>query len=297
MKKHLKDFLDYLNYQRHYSPHTIINYQLDVNAFYLFLKINKKHYLHLSYQDLRKYIMSLTNQGYKRTTISRKLSAIRCFYQYLVNEKITDSNILKLISFPKKHHSLPTFLYHHQLAPLFKASDLKTPLGQRDQLILEILYGTGIRVSELVNIKLRDIDFDKQTIIILGKGNKERRVIYGDYCKEILSLYLKDGYLKLLKRKEDFLILNKNGFKITTRSINYMMDRLIKKSSLKNNLSPHTLRHTFATHMLENGADLLTIKELLGHQSLSSTAIYTHLSDEKLREVYLHAHPRARDQK
>ncbi len=295
IKRHLKLFLDYLKYQRSYANHTINNYEKDILSFYQFLKTNKLNYLKITYPHLRKYITNLTNQHYARATISRRLSALRRFYQYLVAEKIIAYNVFKLVAFPKKDHKLPMFLYHHQIESLFKVNDLKTPLGQRNQLILEILYGTGIRVSELINIKLSDIDFNKKVILILGKGNKQRRVVYGDYCHEILNLYLNDGYLNLSKTKEEYLILNKNGFKISTRAINYIIDNLIKISSLKAKLSPHILRHTFATHMLENGADLLTIKELLGHASLSSTAIYTHVSNEHLRKVYLQAHPRARE--
>ena len=138
--------------------------------------------------------------------------------------------------------------------------------------------------------------FDHNIIRVLGKGNKEREVVYGEYCEEILSLYLNDGYKKLLKNKNhNYLILNKDGNKITTRAINYIINRLINNACLKNHLSPHTLRHTYATHMLENGADLITVQKLLGHASLSATSIYTHVTNERLREVYLHSHPRARE--
>ena len=164
-------------------------------------------------------------------------------------------------------------------------------------MILEMLYATGVRVSELVNIKLKDIDYSEKTIKILGKGSKERVVIYGSFCEEALERYLEDGRIKLLNNKEDngYLFLNKDGNKITERSIRKILDNIITKAALDIHVSPHMLRHTFATDMLNSGADLISVKELLGHESLNTTSIYTHVSQEQIKKVYEMAHPRAKE--
>ena len=167
--------------------------------------------------------------------------------------------------------------------------------GQRERVILEILYGSGIRVSELVNIKLNDIDFNNKTILIFGKGSKERIVPFGDYALDALNNYINDGRKKYLNSTEsDYLIVGKNESNLTTRRIEQIIDNLIKKTSIKMNITPHMFRHTFATHLLDNGCELIAVQELLGHESLSSTEIYTHVSNEHLREVYYKCHPRNR---
>jgi integrase/recombinase XerC len=261
-----------------------------------FIDKKKINYKNISYPDIRSYLMELYNEKYSRNSVSRKLSALRSFYKYLSREEVIDENAFILVSSPKKEKRLPKFLYYDELDTLFSAPDIKTPLGQRDLLILELLYATGIRVSELTNIKKSEIDFYNRSIRILGKGNKERDVIYGAYAEDIIEIYLNDGYLKLKHNQDhDYLILNNQGRKLTTRGVTYILDKLIKQASLEKHISPHMLRHTFATHMLESGADLLTVQELLGHASLSTTGIYTHITNEHLREVYLHAHPRARE--
>jgi integrase/recombinase XerC len=201
-----------------------------------------------------------------------------------------------LVSLPKKEKKLPSFLYYNELDDLFKIPNMNAPLGQRNRLILELLYATGVRVSELVSIKIKDIDMKERIIRITGKGNKMRNVIYGEYCQTVLNVYLDDGYNKLLgKKSSEYLILNSHGSEITGRAIRYIINDIIKHTCLKKHVTPHTLRHTFATHMLESGADLLTVQELLGHESLSTTQIYTHVTNEHLRDVYLKAHPRAHE--
>ncbi len=296
MQRHLKQFLKYLLYQKNYSHHTIENYKKDITDFSDFLTQKQMDFKELTYQDIREYLMKLYDHKYSRSSVARKLSSLRSFYSYLAREEVVNDNVFLLVSSPKKEKKLPKFLYHSDLDNLFVIPDINNKLGQRDKLILELLYGTGIRVEELVNIKKTDIDYSNRIINILGKGNKERTVIYGGCCEEILKLYLSSGYPELLKdKKTEYLILNNNGMKITTRGIRFIINNLIDNSSITTNVSPHTLRHTFATHMLENGADLLTVQELLGHASLSTTGIYTHVTNERLREVYLHSHPRARE--
>ena len=177
---------------------------------------------------------------------------------------------------------------------MFNIPDIRRPIGQRNLLIIRMLYATGVRVSELVNIKISDIDINDRTIRIFGKGSKERIVVFGNNTKEILSLYLNNGRYKLSKRDSDYLFLNKDGEKLSDRYVRKIIDDIIIKASITMHVSPHMLRHTFATDMLNNGADLVSVKDLLGHESLNTTSIYTHVSDDKIREIYNMAHPRAK---
>ena len=296
MHKVLDDFIDYINYQRGYSENTMLNYKNDIIEFIDFLKENGiNNFDKVDYQIVKKYLMELYNKKLSRSSVSRKLSSLRSLYKYLHNESLVDINPFSLISSPKKEKRLPKFLYNEDIEKIFNVPNTNTNLGQRDMLILELLYDTGVRVSELVNIKINDINFKDKSIRILGKGNKERIVLFGVYALDILELYIKDGRVNLLNKKDnDYLILNARGCNITSRGVRLIIDNIIKKASLSIHISPHTLRHTFATHLLENGADLLTVKELLGHSSLSSTGIYTHVTNERLRNVYLHSHPRAK---
>jgi integrase/recombinase XerC len=185
---------------------------------------------------------------------------------------------------------------NEDISIIFDIPDINTPIGQRNRLILELLYGTGIRVSELCNIKLVDINYNKKTINIIGKGNKERIVFYGDVCESILDKYINYGRNILLNNKNSYyLIIGTNKTtKISVRSIELIIDKIIKRAALKKNITPHILRHTFATHLLNEGCDILLVKEFLGHSSLDTTGIYTHVSNEKLRKVYLDSHPRAK---
>ena len=192
----------------------------------------------------------------------------------------------------KKEKKLPRFFYYNELEELFQTPRLSTPLGQRDRLILEMLYATGVRVSELVDIKTTDISGNE--IRIVGKGNKERIVRFGEYVEDILELYLNDAYHELNLDNSDYLFLNSHGGQLTTRGIRYILDRIISNTTLKKSISPHMLRHSFATHLLNEGCDILTVQELLGHESLTATSIYTHVTNDRLKEVYYKCHPRAK---
>ena len=292
----LSEFLENIEYQKGYSENTIDNYEKDIEEFLNFLEENNiKNLNKVDYNLVRKYLMYLYDRKLKRNSVSRKLSSLRSFFKYLCQKEIVDANPFNLISSPKKEKRLPKFLYNDEVEKVFNVPNLNTPLGIRDRLILELLYDTGIRVSELVNIKINDINKSNKTIKILGKGNKERIVMYGVYLEDILDKYLSYGRNSLLNsKKNSYLIINAKGENITTRGVRYIIDNIIKKACIKTHATPHTLRHTFATHLLENGADLLTVKELLGHSSLSSTQIYTHVTNERLRNVYLQTHPRAK---
>lgn len=293
----LNKFLKYLEVQRNYSKHTINNYELDIIDFITYCTNKKIDIYDLKYQDIKLYLVFLYENKYKNTTISRKLSSLRTFYSYLYDNDIVNKNIFKLISVPKKEKLLPKYVTNDDIELIFNIPDLNFPLGQRNRLILELLYGSGIRVSELCNIKISDINLGKRCISIIGKGSKERIVFYGDECKKIIELYLNDGRKVLLNNKSsDYLIVgaNKSGKRLTTRSVELIINSIIENAALNKKVTPHTFRHTFATHLLNEGCDILIVKELLGHSSLNTTGIYTHVSNERLRKVYLDAHPRAK---
>ncbi len=294
MIKELQEYCDYLQYQKNYSEYTIENYCSDIIQYLDYLTSEGINFKKVEYSDLRFYLMYLKEEkNENNSSIDRKLSALRGFYRFLATEKITDNNAFSLVTGLKKEKKLPRYFEYNELEELFKVPDLRTALGQRDRLILEMLYATGLRVGELVSVKVGDIDLGSRVILVVGKGNKERRVTYGDYCHDALKLYLSDGYLKLNKNGSDYLFLNNNGEVITERGIRYVLDQVIKKTSLNKSISPHVLRHSFATHLLNEGCDLLTVQKLLGHESISATQIYTHVTTERLKEVYYNSFPRA----
>ncbi len=292
--KYLEEYIKYLTYEKHYSNHTIINYESDILEFIEYLEKESIELLKIDYAFIRGYLNYLVNDKKdNNTTVSRKISSLRGFYKYLSNNDYINNNPFRLVSLPKKSKKLPKYFYYNELEELFNSCDIKTPLGQRDELILEMLYATGVRVSELVNIKVNDINEGNLTINIVGKGNKERIVSFGEYAKDALDLYLSDGRKKLNKKDSDYLFLNHIGGNLTTRGVRDILDRLIKKTTIDKNISPHMLRHTFATHLINEGCDLLAVSELLGHESISATQIYTHVTTDHLKEVYFHTHPRA----
>ncbi len=294
-RKIVKDYLDYLKYEKNYSKYTIINYSDDIEEFLDYIESEGLEFDKIVYSDIRFYLMYLKdNKQDNNSSIDRKLSSLRGFYKYLANNNIVKTNVFSLVNGPKKAKKLPRFFEYNELEELFNACDLSTSLGQRDRLILEMLYATGVRVGELVSIKVKDIDRSSRSILILGKGNKERYVTYGDYCSDILDLYLNDAYNKLNIKNSEYLFLNNNGGELTDRGVRYILDQVIKKTSLKKNISPHMIRHSFATHLLDEGADLLSVQKLLGHESIKATQIYTHVTTDRLKEVYFRSFPRAK---
>ena len=289
--KYLEEYMHYLKYEKNYSSNTIDSYERDIIEFFDFCDENKINFLNCKYNDISSFLRSIDDHE-KATTLARKISSLRGFYNFLIGLKYVENNPCSLVKTPKKEKKLPRFFYYNELEEMFKVPDMSTPLGQRDRLILEVLYASGVRVSELVNIKVRDID--GMNIKVLGKGSKERIAHIGEYCKEVLDIYLKDGYLELDKKKSEYLFLNNNGGKLTTRGVRYILDNIIVKTTVNKKISPHMLRHSFATHLLNEGCDILSVQELLGHESLSATQVYTHVTTDKLKEVYFKAHPRAK---
>ncbi len=293
--ENLDNYLDYLSYQKAYSMYTVNSYKNDILEFLEYCQKEAIDYKDIEYSDTRIYLMYLKDKKKDtNTSINRKLSALRSFYKYLVKQNIVNNNVFLLLNGQKKAKKLPRYFEYNELEELFLVPDILKPLGQRDRLILEMLYATGVRVGELVNIKTSDINLSERKIIILGKGNKERQVEYGEYCEEILNTYLKDGREKLKKSTTDFLFLNHLGEKLTERGVRYILNELIKQTSLTKNISPHMLRHSFATHLLNEGCDLTSVQKLLGHESISATQIYTHVTTDRLKEVYYHSFPRAK---
>lgn len=293
MEKEIDRFIEYLKYQRNYSDFTCNNYNKDLNEYNSFILSNKINYKNMDYNEAKEYVIYLNKKNDAKSTISRKLSSLRTFYKYLVLNNKVESNPFLLVSSPKKEKKIPKFINYNNMEEILNVPNIKTKEGQRERVILEVLYASGVRVSELVNIKLKDIDFSNKNILIFGKGSKERLVSFGDYALEYINLYLKEGRNLLLDGvKSDYLIVGKKSEKLTTRRVEQIIDDIIKRTSIKLNITPHMFRHTFATHLLDNGCDLLVVQELLGHASLSSTEIYTHVSNEHLREVYLKCHPR-----
>lgn len=290
--KYLEEYLHYLKYERNYSDDTLSSYEKDILEYLEFIDDNDYHILKVRYNDIKKFLKILNDKKNKATTLARKLSSLRGFYKFLMRNNYTSTNPFTLIKTPKKEKKLPRFFYYNELEELLSIPDITTPLGQRDKAILEVLYASGMRVSELVNVKISDINDEE--IKVLGKGAKERITRIGEYAKEALDLYLKDGYQSLNSQNSSYLFLNKNGGKLTTRGIRYILDRIINKTSISKKISPHMLRHSFATHLLNEGCDILSVQELLGHESLSTTAIYTHVTTDRLKEVYYKTHPRAK---
>lgn len=291
---YVNNYLEYLRIVRKYSEKTILSYKDDLIEYNEFLGNNFTNILKINKEIVNKYLKYLYEKKLNKNSICRKLSSVRGLYNYLIREEIITENYFNSVSNPKKELYLPKFLNNSDMDKLFESCNYNTPTEERDSLVIELLYATGIRVSELVNIKIKDIDTKEKTIKVLGKGSKERIVIYNNHTSKALHNYLKDGYHSLNKKNTGYLILNKNGDRLSERYIRKIIDKHIRKANINTKISPHTLRHTFATDMLESGADLMTVKELLGHESLNTTSIYTHITNEQIKKAYNMAHPRAK---
>lgn len=294
-EEYINSFLDYIKYEKNYSIHTITNYKIDLEEFSNYLESINTDLIKCSYKDVRGFLEYLNDHNYSNGSVSRKISSLKSFYNYLNYKGILKTTPVELVSYPKKEFRLPKFVEYKELESLFMIPDTTTPLGIRNLLILEMLYASGLRVSELVNIKLNDIDENRKEIRVIGKGSVERIAYFGEYAAYALDDYLEYARTDLLNGKtSEYLFINKNGTKLTDRGVRLIIDNILSKASLKNKISPHTLRHTFATHLLNEGADLKIVQELLGHKNLQTTEVYTHISNERLRSVYYKTHPRSK---
>lgn len=280
------------------SEHTLLAYNNDITQFIDFtareLNVESEN-LTVDQVDIyivRSFLGELTDQGMERKSMARKLSALRAFFKFLCREGILQKNPVQRIATPKLGRKLPHFLFLEQVEKLLQAPDCTTLLGARDQMMLELLYGSGLRVSELAGLNRQDVDSEGTLLRVRGKGNKERLVPLTKYAIEAIQAYLQ-------KREDQHvaLLLNYQGSRLSTRSIRRILDKIALEAGLTQHLHPHMLRHSFATHLLDGGADLRSVQELLGHAKLSSTQIYTHLTRERLREVYEQSHPRAKKDK
>jgi integrase/recombinase XerC len=299
MQKIFDRYIQYLEAERNASPYTVRNYRADLADFFKFLKGKELTLLNeVDRHVLRDYLSHLVEVGIAKASIARKLSAIRSFYRYLVREEIISENPIEQVSSPKLDKRLPSFLTREEMEKLLGAPDLSTPLGQRDRALLELLYASGLRVSELASLTPEQIDLNSNEIRVWGKGSKERMVLMGEPAAAALKSYLKEGRTKLLgKKRSQALFLNRYGQRLPARSVQRLLEGHAKKAGIGKRVHPHMLRHTFATHMLDGGADLRVVQELLGHARLTSTQIYTHVTKGQARKVYLSAHPLAREKK
>jgi len=304
VKSEVGDFLDYLTYEKNVSPNTISAYRDDLESFISFLMndyvTTSREQLNLAAVDhlgVRAYLAYLARRKLARSSIARHLSALRSFYRFLVREGIATFNPARTVATPKREKRLPEVLQTAEIELLFDQIDPGRELGIRDRAWLELLYGSGLRISELVGIDLEELELRSRLVKVLGKGSKERIVPFGTKAEQALRAWLEIRPAFAARRAKDDeespLFVNHRGGRITARSVRRIMEVYVRRASLRSGISPHTLRHSFATHLLNAGADLRTIQELLGHVSLSTTQKYTHLQDWKLIEVYKKSHPRA----
>ncbi|MFL6375600.1 MAG: tyrosine recombinase XerC [Pyrinomonadaceae bacterium] len=302
LSAHLEQFLQHLKYERNVSPHTLRNYTSDLEQFRdHLLAVEKREDFPVEQIDrltIREWMAEL-HAGHKKASVARKLASLRTFFQFLVREGKLEANPAKQVATPKIERKLPNHLTMEDAVRFIETPDVDTDLGTRDRAILEFLYATGIRVGELVGIDVQDVDFRSRLVRVTGKRKKERIVPFGEPAGQAVMLYIqqtRETFLlnaPITERDPRALFLNYQGTRITTRSVGRMIDKYIKQCADIHAISPHSLRHTFATHLLDSGADLRDIQELLGHARLSTTQIYTQVSMEKMIEVYDKAHPKA----
>lgn len=291
----LVDYLHYLTVERGLSINTKYSYQQDLVQFFQYLMA--ENYTSLANVDrftIMAFLDQLEQKGKSRNTVIRMVSTLRKFFEFLQLNKMIQNNPMEQVDSPKKAQHIPAVLTLEEVETLLQVPDTNTPLGLRNRTILEVMYATGLRVSELVNLKLDNLHLDLGLIQTIGKGDKERIIPIGDVAAKWLTHYLNDARPLLGKQQDAHVIfLNDHGHQLTRQGIWKLIKQWVKQAGITKEVSPHTLRHSFATHILENGADLRIVQELLGHADISTTQIYTHISNKRLTEVYQRAHPRA----
>ncbi|MBA7503498.1 Tyrosine recombinase XerD [subsurface metagenome] len=297
MQEVFNKYINYLEVERNASAYTIRNYTTDLLGFFQFLRNKKISSLkEVDKHVLRDYLSHLMEQGFVKASIARKLSAIRSLYRYLLREEIISASPVATTSSPKLDKRLPSFLTTEEVEQLLEAPDLSTPQGQRDRALIELLYASGLRVSELVSLNLEQVNLNTNEIRVWGKGSKERVVLMGKPAARALRTYLSQSRPKLLgKKRGNALFLNRYGERLIERRVQRIIETYANIAGIGKRVYPHMLRHTFATHLLDGGADLRVVQELLGHVNLSSTQIYTHVTRSQARKVYLSAHPMAQE--
>lgn len=296
LKRLLKEYEYYLKVTRGLSKNTISSYRTDLTEYIDFIERNYhlKDPNQVEKQHIRNFIARLKRKNNTASSVSRKLSAIRSFHKYLLLEKLVDSNVSMGISLPKKEKKLPVVLSINEIDALMIAADGDEPLELRNRAMLELLYGSGLRVTELLNVRLRDLHLNMGFIDVIGKGNKERIVPIGEEGQIAIKRYIDKGRPFLKKVPGDILFVNSRGAEISRVGFYKTLKKLTLKAGIMKEVSPHTLRHSFASHLLENGVDLRMVQELLGHEDISTTQIYTHISRKQLQQVYEDFHPRSK---
>jgi len=288
----IEKFLEHLKIDLNYSEKTIESYHQDIVTFQRYLNSKGQDLLDANPQLIRMYLSEQLEDGKTKVTCCRRIAGLRHFYSYLVKTGVTKENPFLLVGAPKKEIRYPEALYLEQVELLFnKNKERKDDLKYRDQAIIELLYASGVRVSELVSIKLTSLDMKNRTVRVLGKGRKERMVMFSKSCQLTLVEYIQKGRPNSVS---PYLFLNAQGNQLTTRGVEYILDEIQNKTGVQLGLHPHLLRHTFATHLLEGGADLRVIQELLGHESINTTQVYTHITEEAMKHQFNMSHPRAK---
>lgn len=295
MEEYIDKFVDYIRIQRNYSSHTETNYLLDLEDYESYIKQHRINFKNIDYKNITIYTKYLKEEKkLNSTSINRHLSSLRSFYNFLVRESIIESNPFKLIKGPKNPIKLPNYMKYSEFEMIIDACG-DDPLGIRNRAIFELLLATGARIGEIINLKINDIDFSTHEIRVLGKGNKQRICYFNDHAAVALEEYINDSRVTLLNGKpSDYLLINHIGTKLTDRGVRSILDNVLKKCALTTKVTPHTFRHTFATLLLNEGCDLKSVQELLGHVNMSTTSIYTHVTNDRIKDIYLHAHPRSR---
>ena len=297
MNNDLEDYKNYLIFERRMAKNTTNSYMRDLESYKEYLEKERKIFIsgNITKNDIEMYIENLNKSDYTTTSIARKLTAIKNFHKYLfaVNKVSSDESLT--IERPKLRKSLPKVLTVEEVDRLLDI-EVNTPFDYRNKAMLELLYGTGLRISEMLDLKLTDVDFENCVVRCFGKGSKERIVPIGEYIIDSLSKYLSNGRNLLINKHKvsDYLFLNNRGDRISRFSFFKILKKLLKEKNIKKDVSPHSLRHSFATHMLENGADLRSIQELLGHSDIATTRIYTHITNKKVENDYIEYHPRSK---
>ncbi len=297
MEEQLELYIRHLAVEKDASPYTLRNYSHEIGQFLDFLEGQGiDSWEDVDRQVLRRYLLWLRKEGYVEASMARKLSELRSFCRYLMQEGYLTSNPVGVVSSPKVPKRLPRYLKMEEVEALLNAPDVSTPLGQRDRAILELLYAAGVRLSELVSLNLGQLNLEAGQLRVWGKGGKERVVLLGDPAVRALRIYISRGRAQLASDKsKNALFLNRFGGRLSRRSIGLIIDKYSKLAGLWKKITPHLLRHTFATHMFEGGANLRVVQELLGHAQPTTTEIYTHVTPSRLREAYMKYHPRAKE--
>jgi integrase/recombinase XerD len=295
LDKELKQFLIYLQMERGLAENTIISYRQELDKFRFFLNKKDINYLSLSENNAIDYIKSEAIKGHSQTTQAHMISVLKGFYKYLMTEDKVDFNPFSNIASPKQWKILPKYLTIEQVTQLLQLPDLQKTIGQRDKAILELMYATGLRISEVISLKLNNLYLEESFIRVMGKGGKERVVPFGEEAKKYMLAYLSNIRSLLLKSKiNDHIFLNRNGDPISRQGLWKVIKRYAKQLGVSGELTPHTLRHSFATHLLEQGADLRSIQLMLGHSNISTTEIYTYIAKNRAKKIYDQFHPRSK---